>query len=467
MSAIESYSPLIFSLDQRNAAVTLEQFIDDPSSQVFILTGHAGTGKTSMISAIIRYLNDRKQTAILLASTGRAAKVVGKKTGYHAETVHKHIYQLDTNVSDEINKIQKLVFRLRANTNALNTIYIVDESSMIYDHPVESVFINFGIGRLLSDLFFFTGNRKIIFLGDPAQLPPVNALFSPCLNAHYLGNNKGKQTVLASLHEIMRFGRNTGIAHNSNTLRQTIASDRFSYLRIQQSGFQDITVHYSLEDMVTSYVRSIKSLGIESSLFIGFTNSYTNGINSMVRSILFPKAFTIVKNELLMVVQNNYKFDITNGEHILVNEVSTNKEQRAGLTFRDISFQFNDVEGYKVLNGKIIEDLLYSSKPSLIQEQEFELWKDFKMRTHQKGIHDKDFEFITTLITDPYLNAIRARFGYAVTCHKAQGGEWNHVFLALEKSLFGLPLEFQHRWTYTAVSRAVKNLHILDNRCIS
>jgi ATP-dependent exoDNAse (exonuclease V) alpha subunit len=466
MSAIESYSHLTFNQDQSAAAEKLEQFINDPNTQVFILTGHAGTGKTSMISAIIRYLNERKQTAILLASTGRAAKVVGEKTGYHAETVHKHIYQLNTNISDEKNKIQKLTFRLRTNTSQLNTVYIIDESSMISDHPVESVFINFGTGRLLSDLFFYAGNRKIIFLGDPGQLPPVNTQFSPCLNKDYLMNNKEKATCLASLNQIMRFGHNTGIAYNSNALRQSIASGNLSYLEIQQSGFQDITIHYSIEEMVVDYIRSIKSQGIESSLFIAFTNGYTNGINSMVRSILFPKAFTIVKNELLMVVQNNYKFDLTNGEHILVNEVSPKKEQRAGLTFRDISFQFNDTEGYKVMNGKILEDLLYSSKPSLTQEQEFELWRDFQIRTHQKGIRNKDPEFIEVLITDPYLNALRARFGYAVTCHKAQGGEWNHVFLALEKSLFGLPREFQYRWTYTAISRAIKNLHLLDNMCI-
>ena len=466
MSKIEDFSPFTFNEDQSIAAGLIEQFLDNPVDRVFVLSGHAGTGKTSMITAIIRYLTHKEQTPVLLASTGRAAKVVSEKSGFKAETIHKHIYKMDVDEADDEKKIKKLTFKLRHNIMSENAIYIVDESSMISNHRTSSVFINFGSGKLLSDLFYYTGSRKIIFIGDPAQLPPVNTLFSPCLNGNYLKNELNKTVVFARLNEIMRQKGHSGISYNSNALRMSITKNNLGFMKIKCSGFDDITIHQSNENMSLEYYKAIKSCGIDSTIFLTLSNGLASEINKNVRSYLFPISSSMMKNELLMVVQNNYKFDLTNGEHIHIVEVGETRENRAGLTFREITAQIKDTEGFRIFNAKIIEDLLYTKKPSLNQEQEYHLYKDFMIRTSKKGIRPKDREFLNELITDPYLNAIKARFGYAVNCHKAQGGEWDHVFIALEKSLFMRQREYQYRWAYTAISRAVKRLDFLDNICI-
>jgi len=464
MNRIEPFSPFTFNDDQRRAASLIETFIDDTDTGILILTGHAGTGKTSMISAVIRYLFSLKRGVVLLASTGRAAKVVEEKTGVHAETVHKHIYILDENQTDDENETRRLIFKMKGNFSNMDTVYIVDESSMISDHETSGIFINFGTGRLLSDFLSFAGKHKIIFVGDPLQLPPVNSLFSPCFNVEYLESKANCRVVKAELYQNMRHGTtSTGIAFNTGAFRNIIEDGRYNRLRIRCSGFNDTAVCYSLEDMTVDYCRIIRSSGLKAGIFISFTNEAANHINHMVRNMLFVRASSPVQGDLLMVCQNNYCFDLANGEHIQVMELSDRTEIKAGLTFRDAVFRIEDNNKDRFLKAKIIEDLLYTNRPFLTEAQENSLWRDFMIRLSIRKIKQKSPDFITELLSDPYINAIRARFGYAVTCHKAQGGEWDHVYINLERILFVQPPEFQHRWAYTAVTRAVKSLHLLNN----
>jgi ATP-dependent exoDNAse (exonuclease V) alpha subunit len=464
--SLESFSPFTFNEDQKIAAGLLEKFLDDAVDRVFILSGHAGTGKTSMIQAPIRYAMDKKVPVVLLASTGRAAKVVAEKAGYTAETVHKHIYQLAVDETDDEKKMKKLIFKLRPNLSPENALYIVDESSMISDHHTESVFIKFGTGKLMTDLFLYTGDRKVVFVGDPAQLPPVNTLFPPSLTPFYLRNTHRKTIARATLEAVMRHRANSGISYNTGQLRKIIEGNQKVYMKIKASGFNDISLHFNPDSLVSEYVHSIREYGLEDNIFVCFSNALANQFNEKVRDLLFPNKKGLQKKELLMVVMNNYKFDITNGEQIVVDWVNKQAEHLAGLTFRDFTGLVKDVNGYRTVTGKLLEDVLYSRSPSLSNEQEWALYKDFMIRIHRKGVRPKTPEFLAELISDPWLNAIRARFGYAVTCHKAQGGEWERAFVVFEPSLFMQDKVYQHRWAYTAISRGMKELHLLDNRCI-
>jgi len=189
-------------------------------------------------------------------------------------------------------------------------------------------------------------------------------------------------------------------------------------------------------------------------------------VNLRVRQMLFRKYATLHKGELLMVVQNNYLHNIANGEHITVKEISPTTEKRAGLTFRKIKATVSDLNGQRLILAYIIEDLLLNLEPSLGNEHEASLFIDFIFRTKEKGIKQRDPAFLDALLRDPYLNALRVKYGYAVTCHKAQGGEWPHVYVMLEGALFYQDKNYQHRWAYTALSRSSQKLYLLSNNCI-
>ncbi|MCX6252324.1 MAG: DEAD/DEAH box helicase [Bacteroidetes bacterium] len=465
---IDEFSPFTLNEDQQKAAGLLETFLDEPLDQVFILKGHAGTGKTTFLDSVIKYLKSIKRPVILLASTGRAAKIVGEKACYDAETVHKHIYTYDVEHADDEKKIRRLVFRLKDNMYPVETIFIVDECSMISDHKTSGVFIDFGSGKLLSDFFSYTGSRKVIFSGDPCQLPPINALFSPCLDAGYLMQKHQKNVKEASFVQVMRHQPGSGIHFNTTNLRNIIESGKFPALQIKVSGYEDIHLIYNEESMAEEYIRCIRSRSVNDVILLTFSNAKAAEMNRTIRHLLFPGKDRMVKGESLMVMQNNYKFDIANGEHLLITIIEKKSEIRAGLTFLNITGQVRDTFGTRIIQGKLIENLLYAKESGLTSEQEYNLYLDFIIRMKGKGITPKHEGFLSEMLTDPWLNAIRAKFGYAVTCHKAQGGEWMDVFIILEKCLFNptLEKENQYRWSYTAISRGVRNVHFLDNYCL-
>jgi len=466
MSTIASLSPVTLNDEQNTAANLLQQFVETDNNDIFILKGHAGTGKTMLINILIKYLNKKEIPFHLLASTGRAAKVVGEKANTKAETVHRHIYILENEVSDENKKTKKLFFKLKRNIEEKTTIYIVDECSMISDIFIKGGFTHFGSGRLLSDLLYYTRDHKCIFVGDPSQLPPINAKFSPALNKTYISEKYKKTVVCSDLTVSMRYRQNTGIWYNTDAIRKNIENKMFDPLKIQLTGFKESFLYFKPEQMIGSYVKILKNKGIDNCIFITYTNALAAEINGMIRTLLFPDSQIMMQGELLMVMQNNYKYNITNSEHIEITEIG-DKENKAGLTFRDITGKIKEYNGYRILKAKIIEEVLYGKAPNLSSEQEYYLFRDFAIRTAKKGIRSGDQQFIMEMVADPYLNAIRAKFGYAVTCHKAQGGEWNDVFIIFEKMLFAPNIrENLYRWTYTAISRSSERLHFLDNYCI-
>jgi ATP-dependent exoDNAse (exonuclease V) alpha subunit len=453
---------------QQTALDKLNQFIES-DDEIFILKGHAGTGKTTLIKHFVDRLTEQDIPYELMASTGRAAKVLGYKTGITVTTVHQCIYRLHLAEDDEANQVRRLQFRLGSNEDPENAVYIIDESSMLSNRQVEGGFISFGTGRLITDLLTYAGQRKVIFVGDPAQLPPVNSHFSAALSQDYLTQNFNKKVQTSILTEIIRYRGDTGIFYNTLELRKKIEQGSFPYLSIRARGFEDVFITPYERIFLGAYVETVKAKGLDNSTVVCFTNAKANDLNIKIRHLLFgqKKSQTLNEGELLMVIQNNYKYQLFNGDHLQIESFSSTTEYHAGLHFRDVTVYVDDYNGRRLVHVKIIDDLLTLSSVNLSYQKEFQLFQDFAIRMSKMGIRPKNPEYLTYLINDSWLNALRVKYGYAVTCHKAQGGEWRDVFVMFEPCFFtNMDKESQHRWAYTAISRAEKRLHLLENRCI-
>lgn len=469
MSAIpdnSNYFDFPLSPEQLSAVNQLVAFFTS-SDDIFILSGHAGTGKTTLVKGLIKYLGAQKIPSRLMASTGRAAKVLSLKTGLSAETMHRSIYKMSLHELDEKTEKVNIDFQLRQNQDTAQTIYFVDESSMLSDQKSLNVALSFGSGKLLTDMLLFAASRKIVFIGDPAQLPPVNYLHSPALNTDYFAKYFSKRVQCVSLTGIHRFAAGTGIGLNVKDLQQKINELTFPYFSLKVSGNSDMQVCPSEEALARTYADSIHTLGIDNCIMLTFSNKMAVSLNQQVRQKLFGRNTARVnKGELLVVVQNNYKHSLYNGDHLEILEVSDATEQRAGIVFRNVKARALSQGGYTAFEGKVCDTLLNGDSKNLDSRQEFELMRDFFIRAHKDGIKKNSPGFMNYMLSDPYLNALRVKYGYAVTCHKAQGGEWQHVFIALEPVLFVQDRQFTYRWVYTAISRATDKVFVLQNRCL-
>ncbi len=458
--------------EQKAAFRMLQEFISSGEEKFFVLNGYAGTGKTTIIRYFSEYLLDKKIPFTLLASTGRAAKVLSKKTGFKTSTVHRLIYVLDISELDENSKSKKVTFRL-ANNNAPETmIYVIDESSMISDKQLTQIFALFGTGSLLDDFILYSGRRKIIFVGDNAQLTPINSSFCPALNLQYLTMKYRYSGTKFDLKTIVRFIDIAVVRSNAQSLINIIREDNVRVpLKIKTLGFNNVRVFPLDVIMIEEYVEKFKNTGIDNCIFITFSNKLASMVNKEIRFHLYgTNPGYVLPGEILMVQQNNYLHEIANGEHIEVINITGKELHRAGLTFVPIEAEVNEPHGKRKFTCLLIKDYLDLKESRLNNEAEYSLTKDFMIRMKKKGIDPVKTPdiFKDMLISDKYLNAIRARYGYAVTCHKAQGGEWPNVYIILEKTLWHPNnKKLIHRWAYTAITRTQANLFLLDNIAIS
>lgn len=444
---------------------SLVDFYSNPEKQLLVIDGYAGTGKTTLISAFVKYVVAMDKPVALLASTGRAAKVLSDKAAFPVETVHKHIYKLEIHEVDEIKNTKKLVFMLRHGILPKDATIVVDEASMISNHAIRSGFIHFGSGRLLADLLLYAENRKVIFVGDSCQLPPVNVPLPPVFDSVYLEKAFGKEAIRIKLTEQKRFSADSIIFKLTDLWRRAIEENQRLSLSIRDDGNSALHIIGNSEQFTTQLAQKIKSTGIENCIGICYTNKMAFEHSQAVRRVLFPNSSTMQKGEILIVTQNNYRYDVTNGEHLIIDSIG-GKELKANLTFRSFEGRVKDYNGYRTISGLLIEELLYQPAASLSNEEEADLFVDFVLRMKDKGIKQESDSFLEHQMRDRYLNAIRAKFGYVITCHRAQGGEWDDVFVDIENSLLMHPPEFYLRWVYTAVSRSAQNIHFLKKSFI-
>lgn len=516
MKNLNKYYPFKLTEEQEQLTEALIDFIES-DDEVFILKGYAGTGKTSIMLGLVKYLGEQKMPFMLMASTGRASKVLSEKAHYPASTVHSAIYVLQIieskkNKKDDDEPSYRVAFRQKRPNPIHNTIYFVDESSMLANTLQKGGNFMFGSGYLLNDLFTYKGPGKIVFIGDPAQLPPVNVKFSAALSKNFFANNFDVGIREFSLEQVMRYKKHSGMYFNTTHLRNVIISKRFPPLSIKTSEFDDMEVYYHENDLVKSYYQTIKRIGVDNTIYITFTNKTAAEVNHKVRVHLWGvnKVAQLQINESLMVARNNYLYGLNNGDLITVDAIDAKTEKKAGLTFKKITIRIHDPQqgGLVLKEVMIINDLLHIPSRDLNLEQDMDLLKNYfgRMRYAAEEIYEawlsvqnlnKEEAMIRldrlaaekkiqinaeTLVekntsknrfikqvafhnmqTDPYLNALRVKYGYAITCHKAQGSEWPHVFIHFEKSLSYLDKENLYRWTYTAISRAENKLHLLNS----
>lgn len=480
-------SQIKLTTSQANVLTQILDFVNNSSDRVFILKGYAGTGKTTLMRFLIQELESIKRDYRLLASTGRAAKVLANLSNRNGSTstIHSMVYSFNglNKVYDDKEEpvVDKdgqlfLVFEpSRLNESEVpETVYIIDEASMVSDVASKNVTqAKFGEGRVLKELLDYdrrTGS-KFIFVGDPCQLPPIEQYYSPALMKDYFRQTFGMVAHEAQLTEIMRQQGTSGIIDASKQIRglyNRAPSDVSLYGAQRLWGtlpfrqYRDIQLHPNLESMTNDYVAKVKSAGLNSAVCICRSNKTCSLLSASIRQKLGFTYGRIQKGDLLMVIQNNMPTGLMNGDMVTIEEIGPRTESRAGLTFRQVTVK--ELFTHATVKTLIIEDVVNQSRLNLDSVQQQALFIDFILRMRAMGIKQKESRrFNSAMLNDPYLNALRCVYGYAVTCHKSQGGEWEDVYVHVPRNITLNPTKETYQWVYTSMTRATKTLHLLDD----
>jgi ATP-dependent exoDNAse (exonuclease V) alpha subunit len=460
---------------QKDAFEALQKFVRNQSEKIFILKGYAGTGKTTLLGGFIKWLGQSEHIYALLASTGRAAKVLSDKTNSESRTIHSLIY-IFKDIDDDLEQMSaqqnkfsvddkgqiSLMFELKKIISESNKLYIIDEASMVADiNKGSNSFAKFGSGELLKDLLSYDENGKFIFVGDPIQLPPIGQVISPALSKVYIENNYSINATQIELTDVIRQSSSNGIIKASMMIRMLHnRNPKVKFASFPLKGHSNIELHNSHASLISEYIQKIKNYGFEYSTLICQTNRHCSDLNKIIRSSLGKNSNLIENGDILLVTQNNYLTRLVNGDIIQVVQTGK-KEHRCGLSFLQVEVQ--ELVSKNKYNVLLIEDILYSITTNLNNQQHKNLMIDYYHRMKDKGIHQKDKGFKDGMLTDPYLNALKSVYGYALTCHKSQGGEWDEVFLYLDNKIHGIPKPSIYQWLYTAVTRAKETLHVVND----
>ncbi|TFV94473.1 DUF2075 domain-containing protein [Algoriphagus kandeliae] len=460
---------------QKEAFDKIKSFLENPDQSFFILKGYAGTGKTTLLQYLAQYLEGQEKVFSLLAPTGRAASVLSAKTGFSARTLHSELYHFkdidgDADPSKESTEVDdygqmRLLFEIRKPDEDQSKIYIVDEASMIGDERSDATsFASFGSGHLLTDFLTLVGKNKVIFAGDPCQLPPVGSLESPALAESFF-KNLGRSVSSYELNQILRQKQDSEVLKLASQVRKmTGVSFKTKWVKVPAKSGEQITLP-SYEQMKEKYIQSVIENGTENSIAISLSNYNCHEINLEVRKRRYGTDQEILHpGDLLMVTQNNYLVPLTNGDFVEILEVG-NRENVKGIQFIHVTVKARSTgKAYETL---LCLDPLLSGQANLNQEQQRLLMIDFSQRMRAKKIKPKSEIYFSAMQKDPWLNSLRANYGYAVTCHKSQGGEWEEVFFFLNKGMYVMsPLELT-RWWYTGITRSKEKLHLVNNWWIS
>lgn len=344
-------------------------------------------------------------------------------------------------------------------------IYIVDEASMLASENKDddSSFAVFGTGDLLPDLLKAIGNNKIIFVGDPAQLPPVHQKNSPALDSQFLFG-LGRRVKTAKLVEIMRTDKNNDVLKIASELRNSIGKNPLNskWVKLPARNRQNCSVILSIDSLFLEYFSYFLQYGPKNCIGIAHSNKACNKLNQLFRQKLFPTNNDILqKGEILMVTQNNYIIPLANGDFIKVKELGE-ISMKIGLLFQNITIEH--LETGREYEIKFALNSLTNSINNLTMDQNRNLMIDFSRRMRKDGIKPNSSEYKQAMLRDPFLNSLRAGYGYIVTCHKSQGGEWNKVFLFLDKGMYAFKnYDDMRRWWYTAVTRTKEHLYLHDD----
>jgi len=437
----------------------LANYIFDTSpNSLYVLKGFAGTGKTTIIGTIVTNLWKAKKSAMLMAPTGRAAKVIANYSGKEAFTIHKKIY------TARYSKSGKVSFVLALNKHK-KTIFIVDEASMISDIPSQSSL--FGSGSLLDDLmqYVYSGHQcKLLLIGDTAQLPPVKLDLSPALNEGVLSLTYNKEVTRMELDEVVRQEQDSGILFNATLLREAIAGSYFDSFQFNLKGFKDIIRLIDGHEIMDAINDAYSSLGNEDTAIIVRSNKRANLYNQQIRSRILFNEHELTAGDYLMIVKNNYFWlkptseagFIANGDIIEVLEVFSIKELY-GFRFAEVKVRMVDYPRMRPFETVLMLDTISLETPSLPYEEANKLYQEVLKDYEDESSSYRKFLKVKK---NNFLNALQVKFSYAITCHKSQGGQWNTVFVEQPYLPEGINRDYL-RWLYTAVTRAKEKLYLI------
>ena len=427
------------------------------NNTIFVLKGYAGTGKTTVISTIVNNLIEINKKYVLLAPTGRAAKVIANYSNKPAFTIHKKIYFPKKSSGGGVS------FTLQPNKHK-NTIFIVDEASMISDANSDSKL--YENGSLLDDLisYVYSGtNCKMILLGDTAQLPPVNLDISPALDTHTLAVHYNKEIESIELDEVMRQEESSGILFNATELRELLKDNFVTDFQFDVKKYKDIvrlTDGYDIQDAIQS---AYSNYSIEDTAFIVRSNKRANQYNEQIRTRILDRESELSTGDFLMVVKNNYFWlkdsdeagFIANGDIIEVLEIFGIQELYS-FKFAKVKIRMVDYPNQKPFETVLLLDTIKSESPSLTYEESNRLYQEV-LKDYEGETKFKQFQKVKN---NDYFNALQVKFSYAITCHKSQGGQWNTVFIEQPYLPDGINTDYI-RWLYTAMTRAKNKLYLI------
>lgn len=458
-SALEGYMAHTPTPGQSELIEKLVDFIlSTYHREVFLVKGYAGTGKTTMVSTLVKTLKKLRLKSVLLAPTGRAAKVLTSYSKKNAYTIHKKIYR-QKSANDSFAE-----FSLDKNLHT-DTIFIVDEASMLSNYsPGISIF---GSGCLLDDLvkYVFNGQRcKLILIGDTAQLPPVGLDISPAFNRDVL-EGYGVNVTEVYLRDVVRQSEQSGILHNATMLRKQMELGKDDYPKIQLKGFPDIE-RVAGSELIELINDTYDKYGIEDTMIVSRSNKRANKFNEGIRRQILWREEEISAGDYLMVVKNNYHWlqdnkeldFIANGDIVEITRIKKIQEVY-GFRFADVSVRFIDYQDIEI-DVKIILDSLTVEAASLSSDDNKKLYysvlEDYKIECRSKRkLYEKVKE-------DPYFNALQVKFAYAVTCHKSQGGQWKAIFVDQGFLKDDMINREYLRWLYTAFTRPTEKLYLIN-----
>lgn len=434
----------------------IASFICTDDSDILVINGYAGTGKTTVISAVIRTLRAMRIQSVLLAPTGRSAKVLEKISGRPAQTVHKHIYRQSSVGADGFGQ-----FKLSPNKSK-NTLFVVDEVSLIgVDSREQQSTMAFGTGNLLEDLVNFVRSGtdcRLILLGDSAQLPPVGLESSPALSPEYMDRFGGVR--FSSLTTVVRQALESGVLANATNLRNLFGTGEIWLSAEGYPDVQRISGGEFLEALADAYDR----YGEDETVVLCRSNKRAIRYNLGIRSCVQYKEERLLKDDKLMIVKNCYQFvdEIDGLDYIANGDIAKlvkirNYEDRYGLHFADATLRFPDY-GNQELTAKVCLDTLDSESASLSYEQQNALYLGVSEDYSHLGAKKKIWEAVRE---DKYYNALQLKYAYAITCHKSQGGQWDCVFVDFPFWQGGQGDE-DLKWLYTALTRAVKKIYLVN-----
>lgn len=426
---------------------------------LFLMAGFAGTGKSTMIGHLVQCVPKHGLKTVLLAPTGRAAKVLSNFANRPAYTIHKHIYFTQSNKTGGVS------FRLKPNKHR-NTLFVVDEASMVSDDRQSSrLFEN---GSLLDDLIQFvtSGSQcRLVLVGDTAQLPPVHLNLSPAMDADYLEGHFGMKVFHSVLTEVIRQEKTSAILYNATALRQQITDEYGSGFQFDLRGGVDIVRIQDGNELLEALSDALHHQGIEETAFLVRSNKRANLYNKNIRQrILFLEAELAVGDHLMVVKNNYFWLDdntvagfIANGDTVVIQRIYGYKSLY-GFQFAEVQVSLADYPGQAPFDTYVLLDTLQSETAALSSEEFNRLYQEVQ----QDYAHiTSKYKRLLKVKSNPYFNALQVKYSYAITCHKSQGGQWNTVFIEQPYLAEGTNLAY-YRWLYTALTRAKEKLFLVN-----